>query len=99
MVQLIEPLIPALRRYARSFLREPAAAEALVQDTLERCISGWHQRRADGDVRSWMFTIVHNLALNRLRQTGRRGRHVALEDADDAAIASPSAQEDGLRQS
>lgn len=99
MVQLIEPLIPALRRYARSFLREPAAADDLVQDTLERCISGWSQRRADGNVRSWMFTIVHNLALNRLRQTGRRGRHVALDDADDAAMARPSTQEDGLRQS
>ena len=97
MVQLIEPLIPALRRYARSFLREPAAADDLVQDALERCIGGWNQRRADGNVRSWMFAILHNLALNRLRQTGRRGRHVALEDADDAAIARPSTQEDGMR--
>jgi DNA-directed RNA polymerase specialized sigma24 family protein len=42
MAQLIEPLIPALRRYARSFLKDAAVADDLVQDTLERAISRWH---------------------------------------------------------
>jgi RNA polymerase sigma factor (sigma-70 family) len=100
MAQLIEPLITALRRYARSLLHDRAAADDLVQDTLERSISRWHQRRADGDARTWMFTILHNLAINRLRQTARRGRHVTIEDADESAVAlaRPSTQEDGLRQ-
>jgi RNA polymerase sigma factor (sigma-70 family) len=98
MAQLIEPLIPALRRYARSLMRDSAAADDLVQDTLERSISRWHQRRADGDARTWMFTILHNLAMNRLRQTTRRGRHVTIDDADESAMARPSTQEDGLRQ-
>jgi RNA polymerase sigma factor (sigma-70 family) len=98
MTQLIEPLIPALRRYARSLLRDPTAADDLVQDTLERSVSRWHQRRADGDARTWMFTILHNLAVNRMRQTTRRGRHLAIEDAEESAMARPSTQEDGLRQ-
>ena len=98
MAQLIEPLIPAMRRYARSLLHDSAAADDLVQDTLERSISGWHQRRADGNARTWVFTILHNLALNRIRQTTRRGRHVTIEDADDIAISRASTQEDGLRQ-
>ena len=34
----VEPLIPSLRRYARSLLREPAAADDLVLDCLERVI-------------------------------------------------------------
>ena len=29
MMGLVEPLIPSLRRYARSLLREPAAADEL----------------------------------------------------------------------
>lgn len=63
MVRQIEPLIPALRRYARALLRDRAAADDLVQDCLERAVSRWHQRRADGDTRSWIFTILHNLAM------------------------------------
>jgi RNA polymerase sigma factor (sigma-70 family) len=97
MMLLVEPLIPPLRRYARSLLRDRAAADDLVQDCLERVISRWHQRRADGNARTWVFTILHNLAINRLRQTARRGRHVMLKDADDAVLARPAIQEDGLR--
>jgi RNA polymerase sigma factor (sigma-70 family) len=97
MMLLVEPLIPPLRRYARALLRDPSAADDLVQDCLERVISRWYQRRVDGDARTWVFTILHNLAMNRLRQQNRRGRHVVLEDADDALLARPATQEDGLR--
>jgi RNA polymerase sigma factor (sigma-70 family) len=97
MMILVEPLIPPLRRYARALLRDQSAADDLVQDCLERVISRWHQRRADGDARTWVFTILHNLAMNRLKQKARRGRHIMLEDADDAVMARPATQEDGLR--
>lgn len=97
MMLLVEPLIPALRRYARALLRDRAAADDLLQDCLERAITRWHQRRADGDTRTWLFTILHNLAISRLRQIVRRGAHVALDDADESATARPPTQEDGLR--
>lgn len=96
MILLIEPLIPALRRYARSLLRDRTAADDLVQDCLERAIRQWHQRRRDGDARTWIFTILHNLAINRLRQSARRGVHVSLEDTAESAFARPPGQEDGL---
>src|SRR5580698_2855603 len=95
MMQLVEPLIPALRRYARSLLRDRAAADDLLQDCLERAITRWHQRRADGDARTWLFTILHNLAITRLRQTARRGAHLALDEADESVTARPPTQEDG----
>jgi RNA polymerase sigma factor (sigma-70 family) len=97
MMQLIEPLIPALRRYARALTRDRTAADDLVQDCLERVIGKWHLRRADGDARTWIFTILHNLAINRLRQSARRGRHVAIEDVDESAFAHKPSQEDALR--
>lgn len=97
MALLIEPLIPALRRYARALTQDRSAADDLVQDSLERAISRWHQRRPDGDVRAWIFTILHNLAINRLRQTRRRGQHVPIEEADDTALSRPAVQEDALR--
>jgi RNA polymerase sigma-70 factor (ECF subfamily) len=98
MIGLIEPLIPALRRYARSCLRDRAAADDLVQDCLERAVGRWHQRRRDGDARTWIFTILHNLAVSRLRQQARRGWPVALDAVDAAAASTPPGQEEGLRQ-
>jgi RNA polymerase sigma-70 factor, ECF subfamily len=97
MMLLVEPLIPALRRYARALLRDGSAADDLVQDCLERVIGRWHQRRADGNARAWVFTILHNLALNQLKQAARRGAHLAIEDAGEAELASPASQEDRLR--
>ncbi|RDS75705.1 RNA polymerase sigma factor [Alteriqipengyuania lutimaris] len=96
MMALVEPMIPSLRRYARSLLRDQSAADDLVQDCLERVISRWHQRRSDGHPRTWVFTILHNLAINRLKQSARRGVHLAVENVDEAAFATPPAQEERL---
>ena len=60
MAALIEPHIPALRRYAFALIRDDTSADDLVQDCLERAVSRWHLRRG-GDVRAWLFTILHNL--------------------------------------
>lgn len=96
LVQMVQPLIPGLRRYARAMLRDASAADDLVQDCLERVVSRWHQRRAEGDVATWTYTILHNLAINYLRSARRRGTHVALDDAEDAALSRPPSQEDAL---
>src|SRR3984885_11678657 len=97
MAELIEPIIPALRRYARTFVRDAGAADDLVQDTLERAISRWHQRRSDGDTRTWLFTILHNLAVNHLRRAAGGGGGGPLDDAGESDVAVPSTQEDALR--
>lgn len=96
MMRLVEPLIPQLRRYARSMLRNQAEADDLVQDCLLRVISRWHQRRADGDARTWVFTILHNLTINYLKQKARRGPHTNLEDIAEGTFAYPASQEVGL---
>jgi RNA polymerase sigma factor (sigma-70 family) len=97
MAHLIEPVIPSLRRYARTFVRDAGAADDLVQDTLERAVSRWHQRRSDGDTRTWLFTILHNLAVNHLNRAARRGRELPLDDVGEPDVAVPSTQEDALR--
>ncbi|GAB3092649.1 RNA polymerase sigma factor [Lysobacter terrae] len=97
LVQMVQPLIPGLRRYARAMLRDATTADDLVQDCLERVVSRWHQRRVEGDVATWTYTILHNLAINYLRGAKRRGTHVALDDAEDPALSRPSSQEDALR--
>lgn len=79
---LIEPLIPALRRYAYALLREHSAADDLVQDTLERALLHWSLRRTEGDLRAWLFTILRNLHVGNHRRTQRRGANVALDSTD-----------------
>jgi RNA polymerase sigma factor (sigma-70 family) len=95
ILQLVEPMIPALRRYARGLMRDQTAADDLVQDCLERVVANWHRRRND-DPRTWVFAILHNLAVNRLRQKTRRGEHVSIEDVDDSSFSVRPAQEDAL---
>lgn len=92
---LVEPLIPVLRRYARALLRDAVAADDLVQDCLERVVSHWHRRRND-DPRTWVFAILHNLAINRLRQKQRRGEHLPFDEVDEASLADQPTQEDAL---
>src|SRR5260370_7181274 len=95
MLLQLEPLIPALRRYARALVRNRANADDLVQDCLERAVSRWYQRR-DGDVRAWLFTILHNLAINQFRQSASRGRHVPIDGTNEDNFGEAAAQEQKL---
>lgn len=95
MLLLIEPLIPALRRYARALVRNPATADDLVQDCLERAVSRWHHRR-EGDPRPWLFAILHNLAVSQFRQLATRGQHVAIDAASQHDFSQDAVQENKL---
>jgi RNA polymerase sigma factor (sigma-70 family) len=98
MMRLVEPQIPALRRYARALLRDRSAADDLVQDCLERAIGHWHQRRPDGDARTWLFAILHNLAVSGMRRRTRRGEHASLDEVDERMLAQPPLQDGRLLQ-
>ena len=60
-------LIPRLRRYARALVGERAAADDLVQDTLERGWAKLHLYRRGTDLRAWLFTVMHNVHVNKVR--------------------------------
>jgi len=62
--------IPRLRRYARALVGERAAADDLVQDTLERALNKFHLWKRGTDLRAWLFTVMHNVHVNQVR--GRR---------------------------
>jgi DNA-directed RNA polymerase specialized sigma24 family protein len=91
---VLEPQIPALRRYAFALTREHAAADDLVQDCLERAVSRWYLRPVDADIRPWLFTILHNLFVSAKRSQRRRPLHDSL-DATAGVSTSPD-QEAGL---
>jgi RNA polymerase sigma-70 factor (ECF subfamily) len=81
IARLIEPHVPALRRYAWALLRDHHQADDLVQDCLERAVSRWQLRRRDGNLRAWLFAILHNLFISRQRRRKRESLAAGLEDA------------------
>src|SRR5687767_12441594 len=78
MEQSVEQHIPRLRRYARALTGDRAAADDLVQDTLERALSRFHLWRRGSDLRAWLFTIMHNIFINQARSR-MRYPHEALD--------------------
>lgn len=85
--------LPRLRRYARVLVGDRAAADDLLQDTLERAWARSRQWRAGGDLRAWLFSIMHNLRIDQLRRGGPN-----LQSLDDEGCALPTrpTQSDGL---
>ncbi len=92
--RLIVEQIPHLRRYALALLGDRDRANDLVQDCLERGLSRWHLWRP-GNLRAWLFTIMHNINANARRRAARAPLGVALDTAEFLAPVPP-AQEDGL---
>ena len=106
--QSLVELIPRLRRYARALVGERAAADDLVQDTLERAWSKLHLYRRGTDLRAWLFTVMHNVHVNRLRaarpadpleddmpelaQRATQGDALVVRDLERAVAALPDAQ-------
>ncbi|MFZ3234284.1 MAG: sigma-70 family RNA polymerase sigma factor [Stellaceae bacterium] len=83
----IEAHIPGLRRFARALLRgDRERADDLVQDCLERALSRWHLRRAEGDLRGWLYTILYNRFLSEQLHQKRRGVHDTLSDAIESEL-------------
>lgn len=80
----LEPLIPALRRFARALTRDSESADDLVQDTMVRALRAEHLFHG-GDLRTWLFTILLNLDRNRRRGLSRRPAIAAIDDVDPAA--------------
>lgn len=90
----VQAAIPALRRYARALTRDAETADDLVQDTLVRALRSEHLFH-EGDVRSWLYTILTNLNRNRLRTLARRPplASIAEEDAPGMAGAETGARD------
>ncbi len=57
----------ALKRYAWSLTRDEHEAEDLVHDTLVRAYEGRASFKADGDLKTWLFSVLHNTFISKVR--------------------------------
>src|SRR5690606_17334001 len=91
--QLIVNEIPRLRRYARFLLRNPQAADDLVQDTLVRAVAAVDSWQPDSNMRAWLFTIMKNVMRNDFRRAKNADIHVGEEIDNHPATAVDGNQE------
>ena len=100
MHELDEPLrelIPRLRRFAVSLTRNASSADDLVQSTLERAIISWADKRVEGDLRAWLFSILYRQFLDAHRRTRRYARMLEFFTGRDDA--QPSVERTVMAQS
>jgi RNA polymerase sigma-70 factor (ECF subfamily) len=69
--------VAALRRYAFALTGSRFEAEDLVQETLTRAIAAAASFRKGGNLRGWLFAIMHNAFVS-----GVRARRAAERDLD-----------------
>ena len=88
--------VAALRRYAHALERNQEEADDLVQECLARAIArtkAWSEIR---NVRAYLFTILHNIHVDRIARRRTAGTPVALESVEHKLMTRP-AQEESLR--
>lgn len=88
--------LPGLRRYARTLTRDVDCAEDLVQDAL---LSAYERRstfRHCGNLKGWLFSILHNTFIDGRRRQAAEARRDA-EVIQLAETTLPAGQEARVR--
>ncbi len=87
------PLLPRLRRFARSLARSPADADDLCQAAIERALKARDQWQPGTRMDSWMYRIMRNAWIDTARARARHGETfvdaeagLSVGDAGDKAI-------------
>ena len=96
--EIVERHAQALARFAAS-AGEREELDELVQDTFVRAFNSIESFRADSSLRTWLFTILRRLVLDRKRSEKRRRNQVELDeghavnayDALDVMVADETA--------
>jgi RNA polymerase sigma-70 factor, ECF subfamily len=68
--QLLD-VMPRLRRYTRTLCYDPATADDLSQQALERALTHWRQFDPQREMGVWLLSIAHNAHLDALRRQSR----------------------------
>jgi RNA polymerase sigma-70 factor, ECF subfamily len=85
----------ALRRVARSFVRTPAAADDVVQETWLAVIRGLDRFEGRSSLSTWIFRILINRARSHATRDARQIPFSALGDDDRHAVDPDAFGSDG----
>ena len=87
--------LPKVRRHAIGLLYNRADAEDLVQDCLEAALAKQSTLQDPGRLRGWLFTILNNLFLMRMRTNARRGVTLPIDEFTESLVASSEVEDRG----
>jgi RNA polymerase sigma-70 factor (ECF subfamily) len=88
--------LPPLRRFARALTGDPALADDLVQDCVERALNKSHLYDPSRPLRAWLYAVLRNLYISGLRRNSRSTIVKTVDDLIDGEDAVPPAQEERL---
>ncbi|MGV8916574.1 MAG: RNA polymerase sigma factor [Pseudomonas sp.] len=74
----LRELLPRMRRFAIWLTRDPSTADDLVQNSLEKALSRWGDKRPEGDLRAWLFSILYRQFVDAHRRSRRYSRMLEL---------------------
>ncbi|MFC3127504.1 RNA polymerase sigma factor [Pseudoroseomonas globiformis] len=80
---MLPGLLPRLRRFALGLCRSPDEADDLVQAACERALTASLPSEGLASPEAWMFRILRNLWLDRMRRRRTRGEEVDVETRHD----------------
>src|SRR5262249_9399018 len=85
--------MPKLRTHAFSLLYDQADANDLIQDCLETALTKQTMLQDPARLRPWLYAILNNLFLMRLRRGARRGTPLPIDEFSDNLAASAAPQD------
>lgn len=98
------PLRDVLSRGARRLARNEADAEDLLQDTLLRAYTGFHNFQEGSNLQAWLFKILYNKWISGYRARQCRPAETGIDNVAEAqlnrdvpAFGPRSAEEDALQ--
>jgi len=80
--------LDALYHMALRLTRNRAEAEDVVQEAFLRAFRSFHRFNPGTNCRAWLFTILRNVFLNRLRTQGREVLEAEMGGLDHAELAT-----------
>ncbi|MDB6051759.1 MAG: hypothetical protein JWR17_4505 [Pseudomonas sp.] len=95
----LRELLPRMRRFAVWLTRDPSSADDLVQSSLEKALSRWADKRPEGDLRAWLFSILYRQFLDAHRRSRRYSRMLELFTGGSDDHYEPSVERTVVAQS
>lgn len=75
MVEVLDAYETPLLRYAAGILRDPTAAQDVVQNVMTKLFRHWQPgMRPDARLKGWLYRATHHAAVDLIRRESRRSR-------------------------
>lgn len=89
----VAPHLHLLYRAALRLTRDEAAAEDLLQDTLERAFTNFGRYEPGTNIRAWLLRIMNNVRISGYRYSSRRPQATSLDDLEEFSLYRAVRQE------